>query len=43
MGIPTSSTVTAEINEAIVAHAKLEVTPEELRELAIEDGCTILS
>jgi PPOX class probable FMN-dependent enzyme len=36
------STMTAGINQAMVAHAKLDVTPEELRELAIEDGCTTL-
>jgi PPOX class probable FMN-dependent enzyme len=33
---------TAGINEAMIAHAKLDLAPEELRQLAVEDGTTTL-
>jgi len=36
------SSGTAGINEAMIAHARLDVTPEELREEAVRDGATTL-
>ena len=36
------STLTAGIDDAMIAHAKLDLTPEEMHEAAVEDGAATL-